>query len=223
MPLIDALSVARFGTYVTWADGDQALALRLYTYNSKLSSALHNPLHMLEITLRNVTDRQMAQIYGPAWMDNPTVGLTPYQAACITSARDTLRTQGKAIAHDPVVAELTFGFWTSFFGGASHHHWQHLRPMFAGRGLQRRPVNQMLTELRALRNRIAHHEPILPLPLDNRYASICQVTGWLEIEAANWIQHHSMWQQLFCGIPSLVTDPGTGRLVINPALAAVLP
>ncbi len=218
MPLIDALSVARFGTYVAWTGGDEALALQLYTYNSKLSEALHRPLHMLEITLRNVTDRRMAAVYGPAWMDIPGVRLTPYQNACIANARDMLRKQRKALAHDPVVAELTFGFWTSLFGGSSHHLWQHLRTMFNAQGLQRRPVNQMLTDMRILRNRVAHHEPILLLPLHDRYTALHELAGWLEAEAADWIQQHSVWPQAYLGAPSLVPDPVTGRPVVNSAV-----
>jgi hypothetical protein len=218
VPLIDALSVARFATYVTWADGDQTLALRLYTYNSKLSGALHNPIHMLEVTLRNISDRQMAATFGAAWMKNAAVGLTPYQQACITSAEDMLRKQGKAIAHDPLVAELTFGFWTSLFGGKSHHLWRHLRPMFNAPGLQRRAVNQALTDMRTLRNRIAHHEPILLLPLAARYAAIRDMADWLEADAATWIQQHSTWGQVFLGAPTLLPDPVTGRPVVNPAV-----
>jgi hypothetical protein len=223
VPLIDALSVARFETYLNWTNGNQATALRLYTYNSKLSGALHNPLHMLEVTLRNITDRQMAAIFGTAWMSNPAVGLTPYQQACIVAAQDTLRKQRKAIAHDSVVAELTFGFWTSLFGGKSHHLWQHLRPMFQTTGLQRHVINQMLTDMRALRNRIAHHEPIILLPLNERYNAICDLAGWLEADAVSWIGQHSAWAQVFLGAPTLLIDSITGRLGVNPTIVSRLP
>ena len=56
---VDAISADRFSTYRLWADQDDALATRLYTFNVQLSAALYGPLHMLEVALRNVADRQL--------------------------------------------------------------------------------------------------------------------------------------------------------------------
>lgn len=49
MPLNDALSHARFNTYLTWVGHDHEMALRLYTYNIHLCAALGSPLHMLDL------------------------------------------------------------------------------------------------------------------------------------------------------------------------------
>ena len=51
---VAAISADRFSTYRLWADQNDALATRLYTFNVQLSAALYGPLHMLEVALRNV-------------------------------------------------------------------------------------------------------------------------------------------------------------------------
>lgn len=226
MPLIDALSHARFNTYLNWVGNDPEMALRLYTYNTHLCSALGGPLHMLEVTLRNTVDRQMVATHGPAWLLTPPAGLlTPYQVDTIQKAVRTLTGQGKALTHDPLVAELSFGFWTSLFGHQSHHLWHGLRPIFSAPSLQRRKVAQLLTDLRTLRNRMAHHEPIVALPLAARYLIITELTGWMEPEAETWINRHSTWLAAYAGHDALQPVPGAvpRRLMLNPAIAALLP
>lgn len=226
MPLIDALSAARFNTYLTWVGNDQEMALRLYTYNTHLCAALGGPLHMLEVTLRNTVDRQMIAAHGPDWLLAPPAGLlTAYQATTIQKAIRTLRDQGKALTHDPLVAELSFGFWTSLFGGLSHHLWHDLRPIFNAPGLQRRRVAQLLTDLRNLRNRMAHHEPIVAQPLAARYLTLSQMTGWMEPEAETWINRHSTWLAAYAGHEALLPVPGAvpRALSLNPAIAGLLP
>lgn len=221
--LIDALSPDRFDTYVNWAGGDHALAARLYTYNVQLSAALYGPLHMHEVALRNAADRALQQRYGPNWFDDATVLVTVYQRNCITKARQTLQQDGKAGLRSQIIAELNYGFWSSLFGRQSHHLWQTLRPAFQAKGVQRGAVAQDLRELRRLRNRIAHYEPIIALPLAQRYASITTLTGWLSPSAAAWIANYSTWPALYPAVPILVPDPASGNLIVAPTALAFLP
>lgn len=138
MPTITAaLSAERFDTYLNWAAGNQALGERLYTYNVQLSAALYGPLHMHEVSLRNMADRALTQRHGLNWFDNPAVLTVAYQAGCIQAARHTLRQAGKAVTRSQIIAELNFGFWSSLFGRQSHHLWQALRPIFQAKGVQR--------------------------------------------------------------------------------------
>lgn len=102
MPLIDALSVARFTTYLTWVGNDREMALRLYTYNTHLCAALGGPLHMLEITLRNTVDRQMVATYGPDWLTSRAAGLTQYQIDAVQKASQTITRQGKRLVSSDI-------------------------------------------------------------------------------------------------------------------------
>lgn len=225
MPTLpDALSTDRFDTYLQWADGDSALAEQLYTYNVQLSAALYGPLHMHEVALRNMADKALTHAFGPHWFDDPAVLTTSYQVGCVIKARQTLQQNGKAATRSRIIAELNFGFWSSLFGrNLPPALWQTLRPIFQANGIQRGTIAQELRELRLLRNRIAHYEPIVALPLAQRYASITTLTGWLSPSAAAWIAHYSTWPAIYPAVPLLVPDAATGALRIAPAAIPFLP
>jgi hypothetical protein len=57
--------------------------------------------------------------------------------------------------------------------------------------LPRKDVHHPLDQLRLLRNRIAHHEPILTRPLAEDYQSVLQILSWICPETATWVAHHS--------------------------------
>lgn len=220
---VDAISADRFSTYRLWAGQDDALAKRLYTFNVELSAALYGPLHMLEVALRNVADRQLTAKRGLGWMDDAGTLTTAYQQNCIVKAREQLTRDRKAGTHGQMVAELNFGFWGSLFGRQSHHLWQDLRPIFQARGIQRPSIALQLADFRVLRNRVAHYEPILALPLAQRYADITTLTGLLSPSAAAWINDTSDWGAVYPGVPILVTDAATNQTRVSPGVLEFLP
>lgn len=220
--IVEILSPERFGTYRGWSSGDEALAIRLYTYNVLLSTALYGPLHMLEVALRNVVDSRLEGAFGADWFDHPGVLKTTYQTVCVRKARETLAREGKAGDHSQLIAELNLGFWSSLFSREVHRLWGTLRPAFQAKGTQRHQIAGQLRDLRILRNRIAHYEPILALPLGQRYASITTLTGWLSPSAAAWIAETSTWPGLYPGVPVLVPD-AEGELRVAPAVLPYLP
>ena len=57
--------------------------------------------------------------------------------------------------------------------------------------LTRIAAHQALNPLRKLRNRIAHHKPILAHRLAEDHAQILEVTGWISLEARTWIELRS--------------------------------
>ncbi len=221
--LTEALSAPRFATYLHWSGGDGEVALRLYTFNVNLSAALYGPLHMFEVALRNAADLALTRKFGSAWPDNSALALTQYQARCINEARQNLSREQKTGTHTQLIAELNLGFWTSLFGRPSSPLWQWLRPVFQTRGLQRPALASQLKHVRMLRNRVAHYEPILALPLAQRYAEITTLTGWISPDAAAWINRHSLWPRLHPAVPILMTDGGTKIIRVNPVVLAHLP
>lgn len=75
----------------------------------------------------------------------------------------TIAQLGNRYTHDRLVAELSFGFWTYMFapiqfrvGGQGLHRIYTNRP----RGTSQSKIFNELDEVRNLRNRIAHHEPL---------------------------------------------------------------
>lgn len=221
MALVDVLSTDRFSTYQLWANQDDALAERLYSYNVQLSADFYSSLHMLEVALRNMSDKALSAAHGAAWYDDSAVLRDRYQTKCVQDARTTLQREGKACTHGQMIAELNFGFWSSLFGPTSNHLWQVLRPIFNTQGLKRKVIAQKLRDLRRLRNRIAHYEPILAQPLTDLHTDVLDLTAWLSVDAAAWITSHSRIS--YPATPLLVIDPQSGLLVFDVALSGHLP
>lgn len=221
MALVDVLSADRFSTYQLWANQDDALAERLYSYNVQLSADFYSSLHMLEVALRNMSDKALSAAHGAAWYDDSAVLRDSYQTKCVQDARTTLQRERKACTHGQIIAELNFGFWSSLFGPNSNHLWQILRPIFKTQGLKRKVIAQKLRDLRRLRNRIAHYEPILAQPLTDLHTDVLDLTAWLSVDAAAWITSHSRIS--YPATPLLVIDPRSGLLVFDVALSGHLP
>jgi hypothetical protein len=94
-----------------------------------------------------------------------------------------------------IIATLTLGFWTAMFGEAYEDAWQQGLHRVArrsdGKGLRRKDFAEPLGRIRKLRNRIAHHEPIIHSDLHKTHAQIVQLIAWLSPPAADWCGVHS--------------------------------
>ena len=110
------------------------------------------------------------------WYADPAVPLTSPSRRKIASARINASRDGRVEVHGKVVAELSFGFWWSLLGHEYNRRlWQPcLRSAFDG-SVRRAQLHSELNELRLLRNRIAHHEPIHGRDLDQLYVRLLGV------------------------------------------------
>lgn len=195
-----ALSLERFTTYLTWTNDDHEKAVALYTRNSKISEALYIPLQMLEVALRNRIHTVMTDLHGRDWFNVPDVLLIERQRDQVKEATAALTKQDKAITPGAIVAELSFSFWTSMLNSVYEKLWQqHLHKIAKnpdGGGLSRKDIAKPLTPTRTLRNRVAHHEPILHWSLKKHHRRIMQIIEWLSPAAADWTKEHSRFDAL---------------------------
>lgn len=168
MTVTETLSTARMSTYMEAAGDDTALALELYVWNARVSSALMIPAHFAEVATRNAADDALTDQYGPDWPWNasferslphgPPRKYSPNTD--LVSTRQSLDSTGK------VIAELRFAFWENLF--TSRHDkrlWKsRINALFPAATIDaaelRNRIRQDLEDIRRLRNRIAHHEPI---------------------------------------------------------------
>ncbi|MGM0422870.1 MAG: Abi family protein [Pseudomonadota bacterium] len=199
--LENALSYERFARYTAWADNDKQKALYLYGLNTALSEALYTPLQMLEVTMRNRFHSALKEAINEYWFDKPALITNPHQREQLNQARQKLRQMKKETSSGRIIAELTFGFWTAFVGRKYEDLWQRTLHKAAkqenGKGLTRKQFSEPLTNIRRLRNRVAHHEPILHWPLQAHYQDIIQLTRWLCPDAADWCEYHSRFNDVF--------------------------
>jgi len=190
----DALSGERFGSYLAWAGGQRDRALALYALNTRLCECFYVPLQMLEITLRNRIHRILSEASGDHWFDLDAYRLNPRQIGMIAGARADLAENRKPATPGAIVAAVTFGYWTSFLGTEYETLWQMRLHAIArredGKGLRRKDFAAPLGPIRMLRNRVAHHEPIVYWDLPKHHAAIARLTRWLSPVAADWASLH---------------------------------
>ncbi len=144
--------------------GDENLVTH-YAWNMALSESLYTPIQCLEVSLRNAIHTTLTAEYNTdRWFDNLSLLTTPSQID-IAKAKANIARLGKAETPGQVIATLTFGFWTGLFSrGYQNTFWPKIsRHVFSGlpnRERVRPSIAAQLNEIRLLRSRIMHHEPI---------------------------------------------------------------
>jgi hypothetical protein len=143
----------------------------MYVWNTRLTGAFHETLGAFEVIMRNVLDRQLTAYHqivlagDGCWY---TYTLMPWRSKkiidqIIKARAQATRNGNRPEIHGKVVAELTFGFWRYILAAPYQPTlWAPaLRRAFPHLGSQKREaVYGPIDRLHALRNRVAHHEPI---------------------------------------------------------------
>jgi hypothetical protein len=198
------LSQARFARYLDRYKGDRKFAFRLYTWNLAVSSAMWGPISMIEIAVRNTLHDQLVERTqrGDWWADT-RIQLCRNERNAIESAVTTLQRRGiPEPSSDQVVAATSFGLWVGLTSAGIPRDrmlsyettlWQpRLQHAFPHRGDRRRKyIHACLEDIRILRNRIAHHEPIYRSPLKSIYEDILEVAAMIHPDARDFIESHS--------------------------------
>lgn len=188
-------SIARLGRYQTARGGDLAGAALDYAFNLRLAESMMPVLNTLEIALRNGIHRRLSARYmRPDWWEEwKSDPIFKWQNNEIAKAIAKLNRRHEPRTPDKVIAELTFGFWSSLFNTQFQDVlWKELRLVFARcpKPLrQRHNVSAALNQIRDLRNRIFHHEPLLWLkpPLTKQHAAGIKIINWIEPDLAKWL------------------------------------
>lgn len=187
--LLKALSEPRFQTYLTQANGDPEMGMRKYVWNAALASGLHGPVHILEVVLRNAVHDRLKHVRGASWFDLPNLLKGP-EAAMVNEARSYIATRGEPATPDKIIAELSFRFWVGIFSRKYDRLWiSSLQAVFDPRPV-RHELHEKLDRLRTLRNRMAHHEPILHRHLMADLADIKQIVGSISPAVLDWLNWH---------------------------------
>jgi len=172
------ISSARLSGYLSATNRDFDQALRLYEWNVLISGAFFESLGQLEVLLRNSLSQQLSTYNRRGlngtngsgnWFSDPHMPLQPQMFSLINTAVRHVQQQRATVTQDRVIAELMFAFWrylldarhqAELWSPALRHAFPNLRPRV------RQAVYDPLERLNAMRNRIAHHEPIHTHNLD---------------------------------------------------------
>jgi hypothetical protein len=191
------LSAPRLTTYLRATGGDLDRAVELYLWNAAVAGALWEVLGHVEVVLRNVlhdalTARHQRLGRAGQWYD-PARELAQHARDDITRARQRLERAGAPLLPGKIVAELSFGFWRFLLARRyTAALWPALRPAFRYLpGSDRRLLEAPVARLHVLRNRVAHHEPLLAEPLPDRYTDLLHVVGYVHPQLREWLDAHN--------------------------------
>ena len=179
-----AVSTPRLKAYRSEASSDEH-AWALYRWNINLAAAVAPLAADLEVALRNTIHDRLTDHFGrPDWWASTSLFLDDVTAEMLTKA---VRKHQKEIAKGKVgpgkvIADTTLGVWVHLLGRGGHsalgrpidYETRLWRPAlrfgfskgtFTPAGRERRPtradVHDRAALFQRLRNRAAHHEPIL--------------------------------------------------------------
>lgn len=191
-------STARLGRYRQAYKGNEVRAASAYTHNMLLAEAMMPSLNALEIALRNGIHARLSIAYGKSDWWNSFAGDPNFawQSKEVSSAQAKLQKRGETLSTDKIVAELTFGFWSSLFNKQfGLILWADLRLVFpkCPKSIrQRHTISSSLNQIRDLRNRVFHHEPILWITpaLCNQHQRALETLGWIEPKLVAWLGTH---------------------------------
>ena len=230
--LIKAISPNRLQTYTTAAARTQCDVLDLYIWDRDLAPAAMADIAILEVAMRNAMNRALEiRAQRPDWY-SVDIGLDNRSVRAVNKAwgevPQTRRTPGR------VVAQLMFGFWRNLLeaGGPLGEGprkttvdyedlWRaELRGAFPGGRATAVATGDRFTrtwtlgvvkEVHALRNRAAHHEPLVngfPMPGESRrltskrgHDSCLRLAALLDRDLAAWLTTHSQMARLFAVRP----------------------
>lgn len=183
----------RLGPYLSEAAGDFDKAEKLYIWNLRMAGALHEALGVFEIVIRNALCEQLRNWHGQlagSWLDDPRGVLERNRIDQIEDARRFLIDRGKTATEGRVVAELPFGFWRYLLTRRYEHSlWTpHLRKAFPLMKPQNRDkLYLQLDSLHALRNRVAHHEPVHKHALALKHKQMVDIVSWVDADMGSWL------------------------------------
>jgi Abi-like protein len=209
------ISRERLETYRS-PNGTDLDMLVAYFWNVALSEALYPTILAFEVALRNTIHMTLSQQYGtPLWFDRANL-LEQRERDAIAAARDQLRRSQKQATDGRIVAALSFKFWVFMFNRPYEAKiWQRnnniavLRrafPRLPTTFRSRAAVERRCEEIRVLRNRIAHAEPIWNRPnRDEEHRNIVRAIKWINPQLEVAVRKRDRFQDVY----------GNGRRIIE--------
>ena len=214
-----SFSKPRFQTYLDMTHGNQELAIKLYIHNAELSAALFFPINITEVTLRNAVDKAFTNQFGKNWNVKKN-----FRRKINRKANQKLKSIINALKddnlynRDQVIANLSLGFWVSTFDkkrlksfwqkeiNATFPNWKENFPNKKAHQM-RNEIRKIAEPIREIRNRIAHHEPILNRNVKDTHQNMILLTTLICKETAQWMEQNSKVNEVLDNDPRNKNKP----------------
>ena len=175
----------------------------LYVWNTRLTKSFLEDIQHIEVLLRNHVDRTLSEHptrggYGPQWFLSEQIPFTQPAQRSISKALARAGFANHQADTGKVVAELSFDFWYFLFTATyTTTVWPKIARTLRG-GISRERFRKELKVVYDLRNRCAHHEPVINAnsDIERKYLDRCQeaifnIANAIDSSAANWISGQS--------------------------------
>lgn len=190
-------------------------ATALYRHNICMSQALYPLISILEVSLRNAIDVRMRIHFNSSnWIlaqkkdffidpnltyfdkrDQKTKPDTFFSDK-IFAVETRMKMANAMVIHNKVIADLSLHFWTKFFDEKPVKVLKGVQmSVFKNNpGLKAKEIHALLNEIRHIRNRISHSEPIcfnkhgqlcLKYALQ-KYRQVIEVIRWIDSDLLQW-------------------------------------
>ncbi|WP_024800022.1 hypothetical protein [Nocardia sp. BMG51109] len=202
----------RFDEYLVAANHDPVAARELYEWNVAISAAFFELISHVEVALRNAVDKVLQPLEVPesarvdlslGWWFASSAFLTEHDLEFFRTARRHLGAGANGATRDKVFSCVTFGLWEGVFGPKYEQlfrkHLVHAFPNREKAGFKRDTVQGNVLALKNLRNRIAHHQAIFDLPLEERFEQAMDLLRWIDADLERWVVG-------LCRVPALLDE-----------------
>lgn len=170
------LSSNRMDRYLKSAT-TETRAFELYELNSKLSAKLWPAIQYYEVVLRNIVDKALSQTFSENWIENESFlfALKVQKQNSIKSTIKSCTRENKSFTKNDVIADLSLSIWLEVVSRKFLDQvWNKCiddifphRPHGQSVECFIQELEERFKYIKTLRNRIAHHEPIYHLNIQN--------------------------------------------------------
>ena len=191
--LTTRLSPERMTTYLSATGGNKDWAFAMYLYNSRLAKSLLYPLNVAEVTIRNAVDDVLVKEHGDRWHECPDL-LNNTLNDRSRGALDLAISRVGTASRSKVIAALTFDFWSNLFRPEYFELWRsNITIAFphCPLGLSRDDVQTLVRDVNVIRNRVAHHEPLLRFDVNEYYSKMQKLVSYRCPETNSWMKHNT--------------------------------
>ncbi len=203
------ISKPRLDRFLMATGGSKSKAQKLYRINLRVAQSFYPVLNLFEIFFRNIVNYQVAAHFANAnwitaekngFMNHPSLTSSRFFLKnSVNKAEKMVRRKGGVVTSGKVIAEQSFGFWTSLFD--THHyrliggvviHCFPSKPVHINRNI----LNQKLNRIREFRNRVYHNEPICFkgnaidfTEATNIKHEIYELLEWIDIDLIDYVDY----------------------------------
>jgi hypothetical protein len=169
----------------------------------QLSESLYLAFHIFEVNLRNKIHEVASIHFGTDWLVNGNVKFNDFHNNKIQSAMKDLKNKGKPVEIPRIIAELNLGFWTALF---DHEYFNDFTTKIVidsllnlSKATKKRnlKIRSRFRNIRKLRNRVFHFEPIWNLQPSIRlkYDELIEAISWISTDMEKWLASFSRFDE----------------------------